>query len=974
MEQLMSLYLGRLLNKKKITSSPLRLNPDDLMTHTLICGSTGSGKTVLGKLLIEEAARAGIASIIIDLKGDLSSMAIPISKITYTEFEPWIDARDRDEREKKAGQIVDMYKSNMKRTGVDPAEMENFRNSVDIRIYTPRAKAGEKVSMSLINSPASDTDSKNEELTLNMLSVNCSSILERIYPEFNSDNLFKEKAFLESALHALWSKNLNLEGKKGIVMLIKEVLNPSFDKVGVFKTQDFISGDTRKDIAVRLNTLLVGAQALWYEGTSIDRIIKEIDTKASERTKVAIFNLSFLERFEDKSMVVSQIAFQLFNHFRKKIDSVGPRVIFYIDEIGAGEHSYFPAEPFHNASKTALNILLRQGRAFGICTILSTQNPGDIDYTALTNCHTWFVGKLLTAEDRKRVIEGIAAQELQFEDVDDIIKTAETGEFLIKMRNGDIRHFQERWLYTFHKVVSHDEFEKIHYAINFTQIYNKGINLLNQQDYAGALVHFEKAAVEDPDDSKIWTAIGKVHDAEKKYQKAFHAFEKAREFSAMDENCWLDSALILYKLNQKHEAIKYLEHVVKLNREHVHAWYKMGRIRYELNDFENADNALKEALKHQTKHYKALYIRGLVNVELDKKDQARDFFEKAIELKDDIPGYYQSLGDVLFDLDNFILALEAFEKAIALDSSDLNPRFGRARVFVEIDEFNKALEEIEDILKIKPKDSRALLLKAEMSWRADNYAKAIEAYQVVLDMDSQNTQALLRCGISCSKCGHFDMALTYLEEFVSKGGTDYDAFCIMGDLYEKNNEKTKAADFYMRAEELEPGNCDLIKKTGLIFYEKAEYDKAFEWFEKITHLSDDKDPFWYMGAISYIKKDYADCAAAWCKCPQSPLWDYDFYKKFYSAAMACEDYKLALDNINRALRMKNNSDDTILKARLYHQLKRYEDALDIYDILKKQEPENPAVWINMADTFQAIKEDVKADYCRNEAVKFGWKE
>jgi DNA helicase HerA-like ATPase len=105
MEQLMSLYLGRLLNKKKITSSPLRLNPDDLMTHTLICGSTGSGKTVLGKLLIEEAARAGIASIIIDLKGDLSSMAIPISKITYTEFEPWIDARDRDGREKKAGQI-----------------------------------------------------------------------------------------------------------------------------------------------------------------------------------------------------------------------------------------------------------------------------------------------------------------------------------------------------------------------------------------------------------------------------------------------------------------------------------------------------------------------------------------------------------------------------------------------------------------------------------------------------------------------------------------------------------------------------------------------------------------------------------------------------------------------------------------------------------------------------------------------------
>ena len=39
--------------------------------------------------------------------------------------------------------------------------------------------------------------------------------------------------------------------------------------------------------------------------------------------------------------------------------------------------------------------------------LLATQNPVDLDYKALSNAGTWFVGKLQTERDKARLLEGL---------------------------------------------------------------------------------------------------------------------------------------------------------------------------------------------------------------------------------------------------------------------------------------------------------------------------------------------------------------------------------------------------------------------------------------------------------------------------------------------------------------------------------------------------------------------------------------
>ena len=62
-----------------------------------------------------------------------------------------------------------------------------------------------------------------------------------------------------------------------------------------------------------------------------------------------------------------------------------------------------------SATKTALLTMLKQGRASGMGVILATQNPMDIDYKGMANCGTWAIGRLQTANDRRRIVEGVCS-------------------------------------------------------------------------------------------------------------------------------------------------------------------------------------------------------------------------------------------------------------------------------------------------------------------------------------------------------------------------------------------------------------------------------------------------------------------------------------------------------------------------------------------------------------------------------------
>jgi len=66
-------------------------DPSDLTTHAMITGMTGSGKTGMGIILLEEAALQGIPAILIDPKGDLTNHLLHFPNLLPSDFAPWVD-------------------------------------------------------------------------------------------------------------------------------------------------------------------------------------------------------------------------------------------------------------------------------------------------------------------------------------------------------------------------------------------------------------------------------------------------------------------------------------------------------------------------------------------------------------------------------------------------------------------------------------------------------------------------------------------------------------------------------------------------------------------------------------------------------------------------------------------------------------------------------------------------------------------
>jgi DNA helicase HerA-like ATPase len=94
------LYLGREydLPTGTVTDRPVLYDAHHLTTHAVILGMTGSGKTGLGVVLLEEALLQGVPALILDPKGDIANLLLTFPELRGEDFAPWVDLEGARQR------------------------------------------------------------------------------------------------------------------------------------------------------------------------------------------------------------------------------------------------------------------------------------------------------------------------------------------------------------------------------------------------------------------------------------------------------------------------------------------------------------------------------------------------------------------------------------------------------------------------------------------------------------------------------------------------------------------------------------------------------------------------------------------------------------------------------------------------------------------------------------------------------------
>jgi len=566
------MYLGGKLESEFFellqTNDPLVLDENDLLLHVFICGATGSGKTVLAKVLIEEAAQKGIPVIAIDLKGDISSMALVASGEDPEEIVPWVSVRRNETIEGKAAQVAERHKRNLHNWGFGEQDINNFKNNVAVNIFTPRSNSGFRLALSAFVEPPQNIEDLQEsdpDAYEDVIHFMSETFVSRL--NLNKTMSEKAKGYVYEIIRLFWDENISLRGYDGIMRVLEEIRtgHNNIEQIGGMPTDEYIDHRDRKKIADAINTLLIGAQKLWFKGIPLN-VEEMIDPENFDgKTPVSIINIKHLG-FSDQAYVVGYLAYLIWFWMRRREGSEEPQLIFYIDEIGGGgsKDAFFHSVA-KSPAKPPLKLLIQQGRAFGVCCIFATQSPGDIDYKAMGQCGTWSVGQLRRKRERQKIEEGAGIADLDFEKASQHLSNLSPGQFLIKMPSESWHLFQERWLMHLHHVLSDEDIKKLKmaYEQEATSIYEEAQN----------------------------------YSVERKLAKAKSLLEALIEkyrFSSLYAKTHLLLGTVLFDMSEYIEAIQILKGLIqkRMDAEEVgDAYFLVGKCREQLGQFDEATDS-----------------------------------------------------------------------------------------------------------------------------------------------------------------------------------------------------------------------------------------------------------------------------------------------------------------------------------------------------------------------------------------------
>ena len=444
-EKLGIFYLGKKYNmeSKSIEDQLVLYESKDLLTHAVCVGMTGSGKTGLCMVLLEEAIIDGIPLLIVDPKGDISNLLLTFPQLNAENFLPWINEQDA----LKKGLSLEEYAKNQAETwkkGIsDWNQLEErigrLRNSANFIIYTPGSNSG--IPLSILKSFSSPSKEVVEDSELFRERIDNTVISLLTLAGIKANPQSREHILISTILNNVWSagKDFDLAG------LIKAILDPPMTKVGVLDIESFFPSKDRFGLVMSLNNLLASPTfSSWMDGVDLD--IGNILYDKSGKPNVSIFSISHLNDNE-RMFFVTLLLNQILSWVRAQSGTMSLRSILYFDEM----YGYLP--PIANPpSKQPLMTLLKQARAFGLGIVLATQNPVDLDYKGLSNTGTWFIGRLQTEQDRDRVLDGLVGvsqngnKTVNRKNIEQLISGLDNRIFLMNNTHEDgLEMLQTRW-------------------------------------------------------------------------------------------------------------------------------------------------------------------------------------------------------------------------------------------------------------------------------------------------------------------------------------------------------------------------------------------------------------------------------------------------------------------------------------------------------------------------------------------------
>jgi len=431
------------LGTNRNNNEKIDIDSDILARHAAMLGSTGSGKTVMAKALIEECTIDDIPSLIIDPQGDLARLCL--------------NANDKV----------------IKEQGGDTKRAKIFREKAEVRIWTPLRKKGLPICIDPFQVPSANLDQEESITAWDMVSAGFTALTDY---DMEKPAGKQVRTYLYEILIHMTRLDVKVNDFLSLSRAVKspdkilaehlfpdETDRPDWNEICAEYDIPDLTGmlpkSTYDELSRRLAAYSSGInQLLFSNGVPIN-----IDTliKPSKNGKIPV-NVVYLNTIQDeaqKHYFVQEISRALYSWMleQQSVDNK-LKLLFFMDEVAP----YLPPAPRNPPAKDLIKLIFKQARKYGVASVLATQNASDVDYKIMAQANTKFIGRFSQPQDIDKV------KHLLKEDggnLDMIKELPNLGPGEFQMVSPDVSKkaipIQCRWLYTEHGApFSEDQVEK----------------------------------------------------------------------------------------------------------------------------------------------------------------------------------------------------------------------------------------------------------------------------------------------------------------------------------------------------------------------------------------------------------------------------------------------------------------------------------------------------------------------------------
>ena len=340
---------------REAVPKPVVLDPDELTRHTVFLGGSGSGKTTVALVLLENLLLRGIPAVLLDRKGDLACYARPES---WTEALPASLGPDAEARRAR------------------------LRQRLDVRLFTPGAAGGRPLGISLLPRGAGALPGPEREAAARSAASTLGAMLS-----YRTNATAPRLAVLSKAIEIL--AELKPDAEMTLARLTDFVAsedNSLINAIGHLEPKHFkkLLDDLASFQFLKGHLLAPGG-----ERVNAERLFGRGDDPApAGKTRLSIVSARFFDDTASALFWTAQFLLEI-GRFAAKWPSSRLQGVVLFDEADL----YLPAagkpvtkEPMENA--------LRRWRSAGLGVMLATQSPGDFDYKCRENVRNWFVGRV----------------------------------------------------------------------------------------------------------------------------------------------------------------------------------------------------------------------------------------------------------------------------------------------------------------------------------------------------------------------------------------------------------------------------------------------------------------------------------------------------------------------------------------------------------------------------------------------------